>query len=437
VLAVTDQHAAHTEGGGEGGEEEVDTVIEEISGLSSLHIKPRVVISDSKTKTSTAIQTTQIKEREPSSSSEGNGLIDRRRLCSVCASAHGCYTCPRCNATSCSLVCYKGHSTKCTEAFYKENVEEALKSQKADEEGQKKMMGVLTRLKQQEEEADEEHEAELYYRLAQLTTEDNLSLEQLSPEQREDFKRALVDGRISDMITLWQPWWQQPSSAMVQECANFENEERELKAESQKPPTILENIPPLSSLLKKEPSPFLTFNLVDILFSYAYIMRYFNGDPGSEAGDAISFLVEISAVFQSNAVHNSLDSALDSCFANILKPSVSGAPDFGWAVLEDVKLLVGQKSFTLMGLSDLHGLVSQAINDDAKSQKPAGRSAREAKEVRTKLVALQRKVFFFVVWVHEQDEALFRTTAALIEVIIRERGTGSPPRHQVNIPPRK
>jgi len=85
VLAVTDQHAAHTEGGGEGGEEEVDTVIEEISGLSSLHIKPRVVISDSKTKTSTAIQTTQIKEREPSSSSEGNGLIDRRRLCSVYA----------------------------------------------------------------------------------------------------------------------------------------------------------------------------------------------------------------------------------------------------------------------------------------------------------------------------------------------------------------
>jgi hypothetical protein len=33
-------------------------------------------------------------------------------------------------------------------------------------------------------------------------------------------------------------------------------------------------------------------------FAYAYVMRYFNGEPDSEASEAASFLVEISAVLQ-------------------------------------------------------------------------------------------------------------------------------------------
>jgi hypothetical protein len=49
-------------------------------------------------------------------------------------------------------------------------------------------------------------------------TEENLSLEHLTPEQREDFKRSLVDGRISDMITPWQPWWLQPASGTHPTC---------------------------------------------------------------------------------------------------------------------------------------------------------------------------------------------------------------------------
>ncbi len=100
------------------------------------------------------------------------------------------------------------------------------------------------------QEEEDEHEEEAYYRLAQLSTgtracrvscvcvcrvviasleihrmfphtEENLWLEHLTPEQREDFKRSLVDGRISDMITPWQPWWLQPASGTHQATFPF------------------------------------------------------------------------------------------------------------------------------------------------------------------------------------------------------------------------
>lgn len=407
-------------------EEEVDTVVEELRGLSHLRIKPRVVISDAKHKKTTG-SPAEVATVAPAAAS--SGIIERGRLCSVCATKFGRYTCPRCNAASCSLPCYKAHSTKCTEAFYKDSVEEELRSQRADEESQKRMLQLLKHMKDQEDEEEEdEHEEEAYYRLAQLSTEENLSLEHLTPEQREDFKRSLVDGRISDMITPWQPWWLQPASGLIvpvetkreDENENESESEDEVEVEERKPPPVLPDIPPLSTLLSKEPSPLLAFNLLDILFSYAYVMRYFNGEPDSEASDASSFLVEISAVLQSNAVHQSPDAAFDACLANILKPSVSGSSDFGLAVVDDVRQIVAQKHFTLMALSDLHALLGRAAADQIAA------ATKEVKRLRAKLAALQKKVYFFVAWANAQDEPLFRATAALVEAYLREQRAKRP-----------
>lgn len=43
-------------------------------------------------------------------------------------------------------------------------------------------------------------------------------------------------------------------------------DEYEVEAEERKPPSVLPDIPPLSTLLSKEPSPLLAFNLLDILY---------------------------------------------------------------------------------------------------------------------------------------------------------------------------
>jgi signal-transduction protein with cAMP-binding, CBS, and nucleotidyltransferase domain len=63
-------------------EEEVDTVVEELRGLSHLRIKPRVVISDAKHKKTTG-STAQVANVAPTAAS--SGIIERGRLCSVYA----------------------------------------------------------------------------------------------------------------------------------------------------------------------------------------------------------------------------------------------------------------------------------------------------------------------------------------------------------------
>jgi uncharacterized protein YihD (DUF1040 family) len=42
-----------------------------------------------------------------------------------------------------------------------------------------------------------------------LDLDDPNLFEKLPRDQQEDFKRALSDGRLSNLIELWQPWWKQ------------------------------------------------------------------------------------------------------------------------------------------------------------------------------------------------------------------------------------
>ena len=49
-----------------------------------------------------------------------------RVVCGVCARQLSKYGCPRCNRRTCSLVCYKAHSTACTELFARDNVTQAM-----------------------------------------------------------------------------------------------------------------------------------------------------------------------------------------------------------------------------------------------------------------------------------------------------------------------
>jgi hypothetical protein len=111
-----------------------------------------------------------------------------------------------------------------------------------------------------------------------------------------------------------------------------------------------------------------------------------------------------------------------------VQPSVSGSPDFGLAVVDDVRQIVAQKHFTLMALSDLHALLGRAAADQVAHSSFAGAAAaaKEVKRLRTKLAALQKKVYFFVAWANAQDEPLFRATAALVEAYLREQRAKRP-----------
>eukprot|EP00658_Telonema_sp_P-2_P005977 TRINITY_DN12263_c0_g1_i1.p1 TRINITY_DN12263_c0_g1~~TRINITY_DN12263_c0_g1_i1.p1 ORF type:complete len:214 (+),score=36.96 TRINITY_DN12263_c0_g1_i1:164-805(+) len=179
------------------------------------------------------------------------------RICLVCQREYAKYMCPRCNTPYCTLQCYKGHSETCTETFYKESACEEMKGMSAGTEQRQQMMEALERESNAQAEALEEvHEG-----LEDLDL-DNLSIDQLTPAQRRDFERAILDGRLSSSVSPWTPWWiRTKGSDRPQGIAM--------------PP----DLPALDSLLHgKSPAPTLGFHLVELLYAYAYVSRQYNGE---------------------------------------------------------------------------------------------------------------------------------------------------------------
>ncbi|KAF5843907.1 hypothetical protein DUNSADRAFT_29 [Dunaliella salina] len=78
-------------------------------------------------------------------------LEDRKTVCRVCHKQFARYICPRCNISYCGLPCYKQHSERCTEAFYREQAVGQLKGSKADRSEKKKVLRALQRVQLQQE----------------------------------------------------------------------------------------------------------------------------------------------------------------------------------------------------------------------------------------------------------------------------------------------
>jgi hypothetical protein len=367
-------------------------------------------------------------------------ILNRPTICYTCKKEYSKYTCPRCNLPSCSLACYKAHNEKCTEKFYQESFMESLKTQTASEEDKKKMFEILKRVYTQSESDEESEDDE---DLLSKLTRDNLRLEDLSQRQQEDFKRALIDGRLSALLPPWTPWWKhggnrtatgsastlepllfgktierKPKIQIISETEfNIEKgkgkgkekeeeeaEDREGEEESEveqvNRPEILSEIAPLSSLLKTNPSPLLANNLIDILYGYAFLMRYYNGEVEEEAAlDAVHTLIQLSPVLGENRVHQSPSAAIQAVIANSRKPSIQNSAGFSLLVVDDVAALLSEQDLILMALSDLYRLIEKAITQTTKQRPPDIKTKK-------KLEPILKKVFFFLSWTKEQDEGL-------------------------------
>ncbi|KAI8903581.1 hypothetical protein EDD86DRAFT_250294 [Gorgonomyces haynaldii] len=119
-------------------------------------------------------------------------------LCAICRFESPKYKCPKCEIEYCSLGCYKKHG--CSELFYKQNVEETLKSTKTD----KPIQQLLWDLHHQEEE-----------RLFDLEAP-NL-LEQLTIDERKDFERLIQSPEgIQRLLGDTKQWWETDTPRAVE-----------------------------------------------------------------------------------------------------------------------------------------------------------------------------------------------------------------------------
>ncbi|XP_039752699.1 zinc finger HIT domain-containing protein 2 [Pararge aegeria] len=256
------------------------------------------------------------------------------RLCGLCDENLSKYCCPRCEVFYCSLDCYKSERhAACSENFYRECVNEELASYQVDDDSKKKMIDILKRMHTENVDddveiedpenipenvesidSDDDSDVDLHTRIKDLNLDDpNVLWNALTEDERNEFEAMLSGGDVGTIIPQWEPWWTYRKEKKLLE------EIKETNAENG-PLTLcpdIKSVPMFSSLTSKKPSEAIRFNMANVLASYAFTARYFNGEI--EALEAASYLLDISTNLNSNANFEDADTAVESVVQRCLQ----------------------------------------------------------------------------------------------------------------------
>jgi len=308
-----------------------------------------------------------------------------------------------------------------------------LKQMQPEDESKKKMLDILKRLHLEEEmDSDGEDESMLSEELIQkVMSGEEIKIEDLSDDEVKRFRRALASGELSKMIEPWTPWWKKPSARLITLSPDGSQLIRQVREEDtatsgpmadQEPVTINEipegpesPLPALKQLTRAEPSPLLAVHLVDILYSYCFTLRLYNGDWHSDPLGASTVALSMSKVMGEDAKPETVPEALTACIEETCSPAYRHTGGFRFAIglLDDIiSILSLGHNVLVCALSDFHRLI-EAGKSMLKVEK-VGKT--ESAQSSSKLRGAARKLFFMTCWVHEQPEEAWPPLARIVEV---------------------
>ncbi|KAG6500253.1 hypothetical protein ZIOFF_040096 [Zingiber officinale] len=379
-----------------------------------------------------------------------------RIICRVCQKQFSQYTCPQCNSRYCSLQCYKRHSLRCTESFMRENVMEELKQVQPDDETKRKMVDILKRFHSEEEMNSEDDGGEtmlseeiiqkvlsgflnytyaMFVQMPSCWSSDidnqcesgdsclgeEIKLEDLSPEEIKHFRRTIASGELSKLIEPWTPWWRKPSARSI--SLSPEGCQLVKPLDVQSSTVTISEIPvgpesplqPLKQLMHGEPSPLLTVHVIDVLYSYCFTLRLYNGDWYSDPLSASTMAFSMSKVLGDVGRPETVTEALAACIEETCSPIYKQAGGFSFAIglIDDVICLLSLGTHALICcLCDFQRLF-QAGERMLKSENI---NKTERNKTTQKLRSAERKVYFLMCWVHEQPAETWSTLADFVKV---------------------
>lgn len=317
----------------------------------------------------------------------------------------------------------------------KENVLNELQHMRPDDETKKKMMDILKRFHSEEEsesmdedrDDDDDNDITLSEETIQkVLSGSEVSFDDLSAEEKKLFQRAIASGELSKMIAPWDPWWLNPAARTIrlrkdgttliqpvsnQETSVSKEDDGETNQSSSIPCGPEAPLPSLDKLISTEPSPLLAVHFVDIIYSYCFTLRLYNGDWQSDALGAASVVLSVSSVLGQVGQPETVLEALSYCLEQTCSPAFRhmGGVQFGLAVIDDVvSLLSLEDSALICMLCDLQRLI-KAGERELKSEK-----SRKA-EIKRKLKCAERKVYFMMCWVHEQTGEAWAALAGIVK----------------------
>ena len=273
------------------------------------------------------------------------------------------FTCPRCSVDYCSLKCYQSPAHQdCSEDFYKEGVQGELSGEMVTKEGKQSMMDILQRMNKEEEEEDcdsddsddDEEPIDLSERLQGIDLDKADDVwDKLSKDERKQFDELVKSGDLASVLPEYRPWWKvKVDVPKIRDLSDPEDE------------SYKENCPEIVKLIVnfnticKSPSVYLKYGLLNVLYAYAYAVKYFSGDYNKEFCEFVE-IIQLLAKNLDGHNFELADTAVESAASEVnnhqfLAISLEFSRNVKKDVVEIVKGPTGDDNYYILAaLSDL------------------------------------------------------------------------------------
>ena len=201
-------------------------------------------------------------------------------------------------------------------------------------------------------------------------------------------------------------------NAATEEIQPPNNEKPQTVEQSRNIPPVKKNIPPLSLIMKSStPNRNVRFSCIDVLFSYAYIMRLYNGCPEDSLDQAAENLLELSPVLSQNSVFESVESVVHNSLS-VLQHSkdLYCSEELSHLVIHDVISLIRGHSvneqqrtnFVEHAMSHLCRLLSRG----REKLKMNSKLNQQGNNLYKSLWLAKKKAEFLLAWVHSNTDIL-------------------------------
>lgn len=209
------------------------------------------------------------------------------------------------------------------------------------------------------------------------------------------------DGRLGNLLQVWTPWWNEKIKPVeeLDETVEITNVK----------PEIVTDIPDITKLLtKSKPSADVKHNIVNILYSYAFVCRLYNGEYRDCPIDSVEMLLDISDVLKKNETCGSPTEAVQLSLQRLQerKDGTGDSREFNISVLEDIiKILSGPcperpLEYVMIALSDILSLLKLANKMLTKEMKGKVKTKGDGSDMVLKKQIFQgiKKIEFMLGW---------------------------------------
>ncbi|XP_058807195.1 zinc finger HIT domain-containing protein 2 [Phymastichus coffea] len=366
-------------------------------------------------------------------SSSGN------QLCKLCNRNERRYVCPRCNIAYCSVECYKSSThLECSEAFYKQCVENELLMQQGDPDVKQKTLEMLQRVYNNDveddilteilQDANEDYDYE-----ADLDSDDenlpslekrlkNINLDNadelwsaLTTSERQEFEALISSGEASKLLPQWNPWWRYTTNEKLVQDLTENKQDQTFRDNC---PKILDT-PALEGLSKV--SPFLRYSIINTIYCYAYTVMHFNGEHHSTPLDATYVFLHICDTIRINRIFKDIYSTIESVMFAINQcnalvrdsDTILGTKEAGDAILKGPNK-ENKLFYVLAALSDSYKLIEEArkeisldratsANNEFKSKFQSNIDLGSTNISKKTFTLFLKKIEFYITWLKSHN----------------------------------